>query len=376
MKNKLICHKLTKEIFEEKVKQHNPNLDIIGEYKNLHSPITYHCNVCNFTETIQDANNLYRGLTGCGCCSGRKIVKGINDLATTHPWVVPYFKDKTIPSTVSANSTLVVELKCPICQNEFSDKITYITNRMNICAVCSNHATSFGERVMMSVLNDLNIKYIHDNTTEWSKGYRYDFIINDIQTIVEIDGLQHTDISQKNIDEIKTQLATSNHYTLIRVPYYKSRDIDYLITSINDTVGSVIDLSNIDWKNVLYKTLYDTTLLQIVNLWNNNIPMNEISIKLHMGKEKIRNNLKVANRIGLINYNPKDNMMKTQITNLQMSNNRKKKKVMCLNDNRIFNSITDAEKFYGLKVGKSVGRVCNGERKSVKGLKFIFIKEN
>jgi len=48
MKNKLTCHKLTKEIFEERVKQHNPNLDIIGEYKNLHSPITYHCNVCNF----------------------------------------------------------------------------------------------------------------------------------------------------------------------------------------------------------------------------------------------------------------------------------------------------------------------------------------
>ena len=94
-----------------------------------------------------------------------------------------------------------------------------------------------------------------------------------------------------------------------------------------------------------------------------------------MGKEKIRNNLKLADHMGLINYNPKDNMMKTQITNLQMSNNKKKKKVMCLNDNRIFNSITDAEKFYGLKVGKSVGRICNGERKSVKGLKFIFIKE-
>lgn len=381
MKNKPITHKLNKELFEQKVRQYNPNLDIIGEYKNLHSSITYHCRICNFTETIKEANNLYRGLTGCGCCSGRKIVKGINDLGTTHPWLIPYFVDKELISTLSANSTKIVELKCPICHTDLTNKVTRITNRVNICPVCGNTA-SFGEKIVKSLLDNLNVEYYYDNSMKWSCGYRYDFIIKNNKIIFEIDGKQHRDggwntsaIEQNDIDKKKSELAIKYGYNIIRIPYYKSKDVDYIITSIVNNVGNIFDLSNINWDEVIYNALFDTTLNKVVELWNNgSISQKEISKQLHMGQEKLRNYLKIADKIGLIDYDPIINKTKTQLLNLQNANKRKMKRVMCINDGKIFDSYAEAERYYGLKVGKSVGAVCSGKKKSIKGLKFIQIK--
>lgn len=382
MKNKPTAHKLNKDLFEQVVKQYNPNLDIIGEYKNLHSPITYHCKVCDFTETIKEANSLYRGLTGCGCCSGRKIVKGVNDLGTTHPWLIPYFVDKELIYTLSANSVKVVKLQCPICHTDLTNKVTYIANRTNICPICGDTA-SFGEKIMKSLLDSLNVKYVYDNSTDWSCGYRYDFIIEDNKIIFEVDGKQHEEggwetssYEQNEIDKEKDKLAVQYGYRLIRIPYYKSRDIDYVINSITDNVKDVFDLSNVSWNEIIHNTLFDTTLIKVSELWKNkSISQKEMSEQLHMGQEKLRNYLKVADKIGLIKYNPKDNQIKTQILNLQSGNAKKMKQVMCINDGKIFKSCASAERYYGLTVGKSVGRVCNGKRKSIKGLKFIFINK-
>lgn len=50
-----------------------------------------------------------------------------------------------------------------------------------------------------------------------------------------------------------------------------------------------------------------------------------------------------------------------------------KKSVMCLNDNRIFNSITEASVFYNVD-NSSIGKICKGKKKSIKGLVFVFYK--
>ena len=84
-------NKLSQEQYEEEVYKHNSNLKIISKYKNMHSPITYKCKICGFEETVKDANSLYRGHTGCGCCSNRKLAVGINDLYTKRPDLLKYF---------------------------------------------------------------------------------------------------------------------------------------------------------------------------------------------------------------------------------------------------------------------------------------------
>lgn len=50
------------------------------------------------------------------------------------------------------------------------------------------------------------------------------------------------------------------------------------------------------------------------------------------------------------------------------------KRVICINDNKAFNSCQEAERYYNL-VKNTVSRVARGERKSIHGYKFCFEKE-
>ena len=58
---------------------------------------------------------------GCNCCSGKKVVKGINDIATTDPWMIPYFKNEEDVYTHSSCSGKVADVICPICNKEKKD---------------------------------------------------------------------------------------------------------------------------------------------------------------------------------------------------------------------------------------------------------------
>ena len=51
------------------------------------------CLKCNY---IYDRPKLENNLKkyGCEVCNGKKVVQGINDIKTTHPWMVKYFKNQ------------------------------------------------------------------------------------------------------------------------------------------------------------------------------------------------------------------------------------------------------------------------------------------
>lgn len=52
--------------------------------------------------------------------------------------------------------------------------------------------------------------------------------------------------------------------------------------------------------------------------------------------------------------------------------NKVHKKVICLNDNNVFNTITEASKFYNV-FGQNISACCKGKIKSIKGLSFKYI---
>lgn len=54
-------------------------------------------------------------------------------------------------------------------------------------------------------------------------------------------------------------------------------------------------------------------------------------------------------------------------------NNYRSKKVVCLNDGRIFGARNEASRFYGV-VGRAISAVCNGEAKEINGLRFKYIE--
>lgn len=92
----------------------------------------FEASICNVVHTVQN------GSTGCPVCAGRKVVSGINDLATQCPKVVPLWSDKNdyTPSEISARSERRAIFVCPDCKKEFVTSVRAMTRAIASGATC------------------------------------------------------------------------------------------------------------------------------------------------------------------------------------------------------------------------------------------------
>ena len=94
------------------------------------------------------------GNTGCPVCAGRKVVPGINDLASQYPEVATMWSSKNAlsASEVAAKSNKKVFLKCRDCGHEFETNVIHavrsVSGGTTGCPVCA------GKKVIPGI-NDL-----------------------------------------------------------------------------------------------------------------------------------------------------------------------------------------------------------------------------
>ena len=169
-------NQLTQEQYIEKVHKYYPNLEIISEYKNAHSPIKYKCVKCGTVGECKEANSLMRGVSGCGVCGGRKLVKGKNDFASVYPQYLIYFVNKEDAENVTFGSGKRVLTKCPICGEERKTRIVDLINKGFSCPKCGD-GVSYPNRFMYCLLKQLNIDFQREKSFIWSKDRIYDFIV-------------------------------------------------------------------------------------------------------------------------------------------------------------------------------------------------------
>lgn len=82
------------------------------------------------------------------------------------------------------------------------------------------------------------------------------------------------------------------------------------------------------------------------------------------------NGNKADNRIDNLEYcTQSENMKHAYIAGLEKPQT---KKVICLNDGIIYNSVTECAKTYGGNKASQVTRVCNGKRKRFRGKRFMY----
>ena len=90
------------------------------------------------------------GGSKCPYCSGYKLLKGFNDLATTHPEIASEWSEKNLPfkpDAVNAKSRENVWWKCSKCGNEWKSVINARV-KGTVCPVCA-------EREVLAGYNDL-----------------------------------------------------------------------------------------------------------------------------------------------------------------------------------------------------------------------------
>ena len=236
---------------------------------------------------------------------------------------------------------------------------------------------SFAEKFVYELFNQLCCDFIHDKTTDWSDGKRYDFYIPEMNLIVETNGAQHYNSSFARLsdktrnartldeeianDEYKKQLALSNgieHYVVLDC---SKSDLDYIKKSILDSELSMLfDLSNIDWCKCFKATITSNVML-CANLWNDGMKnTQDISDYTGIHISSVISNLKKAAKSGLCDF----------VINYKKNRNRYKP-VLCVETQKIYECISSVKEDGYCNI--SVSKCCNGKQDSAYGMHWQFV---
>ena len=223
----------TTEQFVDEMSVKNPNVKILGKYRNSKSKIETQCLRCDYI-WMPTPNTLLKG-EGCPKCSGlmRKTQdEFVREMAEKHPTI-------TVIGEYINNRTKV-KCFCNKCKTYFfSAPHTMLSNGNG----CSNCTTSRGENRIKEWLNDNGFKYNTQHIFEDCKDVRvlpFDFYIPSYNVVIEYDGIQHFEPKDffggeesfnklKKHDSIKSKYCMENNIRLLRIPYFQYEEIENIL---------------------------------------------------------------------------------------------------------------------------------------------------
>ena len=299
----------------------------------------YHCNKCGFDcgkhYTLKDKqykdelwireDHLLHGV-GCSCCGkGNQItIKGINDIATTHPWMIKYFINVEDCYKYRYSSEEIVLCKCPQCGYEKEMNIFNLYKNGFSCSQCCD-GISYPEKFMFNLLEQLNVDFIYQYSKTnniWTKNSKYDFYFkhNNEEYIIETHGGQHyinnTNFKmslqevQKN-DKNKKELAIKNgikpdNYIVLDCRYSEFEFIKNNI--INSRLNEIFDLNNIDWIKIGQDS-EKSLVKEVCDYWhlhneinNEGLLIKDLSYIFKINPTTISRYLKTGTKIDLCNF--------------------------------------------------------------------------
>lgn len=291
-----------------------------------HKGNLYHCKTCG-AEKFMTISNFKRKETVCdeGCHGIGKnksfIIKGVNDLATTHPHLVKYLVNEEDGFRLKGRSNVSINVKCPLCGAEKEQTVSNLTARGFSCPACAD-GVSYPEKFVGALLSELRLNYktqVSTKTFEWCNNKRYDFYIPSLNMIIETHGRQHYEEiasfgerslqEEQENDRYKRELALENGIdTYIELDCSFS-DFGYLKESVNNSkLGRIINLDSVDWEE-LKKTIIKNDSLVIVQsyceFYNENrdsMRFNDMAKELGVSPSCFRRNLLKGVELGLTDY--------------------------------------------------------------------------
>lgn len=272
---------------------------------------TYQCLTCN--EINQTFEATLKELKGCPYCAGRIVKKGINDIPTTAPWMIPFFASVEEASQYTKGSTKKIFPYCPVCrqQQKKEKEICQLYHYPKSGCICDTYM-SFPEQIIYNILIQNNINFIHRATKKelpWAQNYEYDFYLPNFNIIIETHGAQHyqehgfkslggkTLQEEQDNDKQKEQLANNNNIKYYIIDCQKS-NIDYILNNFKNTdLIDVLSIKNID-KNQLYENglINIKKKLLLLLKTNSNINKKELMEQLDISSKTLEYLLNIINK--------------------------------------------------------------------------------
>lgn len=291
----------------------------------------YKCNVCGydcgegykngkyFSEYWISQDSLNRG-RGCSCCANRIVSATINSIASEECAIdmLKFFINKEDAKKYCIGYSKKIHMKCPNCGEE--KDIAPRTLFMDGFGCCCGDGISYPEKFMFNILTQLNIKFNHNISFDWSKQTEhgrklYDFYLPDYNCIIETHGAQHYKESfsryiddartleeEQNNDLFKKELAYQNHINnYFEIDCSKSEP-EYICHSMNN--AKLFDFLKIDQQNIDFTQaarFASSNLIKFcAELKNKGISNIEIANILKVSRNTIRIYLNKAKKYGFL----------------------------------------------------------------------------
>lgn len=285
--------------------------------KSTQKGYEFECLQCKNKNKIAE-NNLTKG-RGCPVCchNPQKVVVGVNDLATTHPWMIERLVDEEDSKKYTGKSHSTVKVKCLKCHSQENMRIDSINKSQPFCKKCRD-GVSFSEKIVREVLNDVCVIYETQKSFAWSCGKTYDFYIPSLKLIIETHGAQHygdmsrhpkwkTYEEEHENDLLKFDLSVINgieHYVVLDC---RKSELDWIKNSIeNSQLPTLLHFNSndVNWKKCEEKSL-NSYLYEAWAMWNDGLSVSEIAGVLKLDPTTIYKYIKQAKNLNITTYTEK-----------------------------------------------------------------------
>lgn len=260
---------------------------------------------------------------GCPVCSNvpKKVVKGVNDIATTDPWMIPYFADINDAYTHTNQSGKKVYMQCPFCKKKSDHKviISNLYKHKGFGCSCSD-GISFPNKIAFEMLKQLEVQNLErEYSPQWVAPRRFDFYFeyNNIKYILEMDGgighgnivfgTNEKDVNGLLIDKQKDKLAKEHGIIVVRIDC-KISTTEYIKKSIyNSQLNDIFDLQKINWEEC-EKYARTNLIKEVCSEYESDlfISAEELAEKYSLDYRSILSYISIGKRLGWINSKKND----------------------------------------------------------------------
>lgn len=289
----------------------------------------YVCNRCGWTEGWMIEGQLIgkQNKNGCSCCRGYTKVVGINTILDTDPWMLGLGVSKEDARIYTKTSGKKIEVTCPNCGKKMTKQIGHIYTTKSIGCSCGD-GFSYNEKFINSILNQLEINFETEYSPKYLNKKRSDFYIPNLALIIETDGaIGHKggrvrDKTRQSLEDLievdkwKDEQHLLHRIKTIRIDCKKS-ELEYIKNSIlNSELVNYFNFNNIDWVKAENFAL-SNRVREVCDVKKNNPQMGvgNISKIVNLDRSTIIRYLKRGNKLGLCEYNPKEEKIRSAANN-------------------------------------------------------------
>lgn len=315
-----MANKMTHEEYISKLAKVNPNIEVIGTYIKSGIKIAHKCKLDDYEWDVTP-NNILRG-HGCPVCSGRTIGKAPeykNSIFSSEykEYFSKYLTEEQM-KLYTPHSSKVIKIKCPDC-GKYKNISIDVLSRGSLCCTCGD-GQSYPNKFMYSLLNQLDIDYIHEYSPDWAYDKRYDIYIPSLSCIIENHGEQHykdktgfelTLKQQQENDFNKEAMAIANGIKYYIVIDCRKSEIKWIKNSIMKSIlPDIIHFNeeDIDWKRCSADAIKNVVKEVCEYYKENKISTALLATKFKISQTSVIDYLKKGNKIGWCVFNPLENI--------------------------------------------------------------------